>query len=64
MRSCYYITMVENPAISLPCAFTPEGLPVGLQIVGRHRDEWGLLQMAHAFEQAAGIEGRKPPAAG
>jgi amidase len=61
MKSCYYITMVEAPAISLPCGFTAEGLPIGLQIVGRHRDEWGLLQMAHAFEQAANIEMRKPP---
>ena len=51
MKSCYYISIVGNPAISVPCGFTPEGLPVGLQIVGRHRDDWGLLQMAHAFEQ-------------
>ncbi|HEV2202851.1 MAG TPA: amidase [Bryobacteraceae bacterium] len=61
MKSCYYITIVETPAISLPCGFTPEGLPVGLQIVGRHRDEWGLLQMAHAFEQAANVGIGKPP---
>ena len=52
MKSCYYISVVGNPAISVPCGFTPEGLPVGLQIVGRHRDDWGLLQMAHAFETA------------
>jgi len=52
MKSCYYISIVGNPAISVPCGFTPEGLPVGLQIVGRHRDDWGLLQMAHAFEAA------------
>ena len=51
MKSCYYISIVGNPAISVPCGFTPEGLPVGLQIVGRHRDDWGLLQMAHAFER-------------
>jgi amidase len=54
MKSCYFISIVGNPAISVPCAFTPEGLPVGLQIVARHQDDWGLLQMAHAFEQAAG----------
>jgi amidase len=53
MKSCYYISIVGNPAISVPCGFTPEGLPVGLQIVARHRDDWGLLQMAHAFERAA-----------
>jgi amidase len=53
MKSCYYISILGNPAISVPCGFTTgEGLPVGLQIVGRHRDDWGLLQMAHAFERA------------
>ena len=59
MRSCYYISIVGNPAISVPCGFTPEGLPVGLQIVGRHRDDWGLLQMAHAFETSRGAV--RPP---
>ena len=43
---------MANPAMSVPAGFTPAGLPVGIQIVGRHRDEWSLLQMAHAFEQA------------
>ena len=64
MKSCFYITVVETPAISLPCGFTAEGLPIGLQIVGRHRDEWGVLQIAHAFEQAAGVGYRKPPVCG
>jgi amidase len=53
MKSCYYISVVGNPAISVPAGFTPEGLPVGLQIIGRHRDDWGLLQIARAFEQAS-----------
>ena len=53
MRSCYYLTLGGNPSISVPCGFTPDGLPVGLQIVGRYRDEWGVLQLAHAFEQCA-----------
>lgn len=52
MRSCWYVTMMANPAISVPAGFTPSGLPVGLQIVGRHRDDWSVLQLAHAFEQA------------
>jgi amidase len=56
MKSCYYISIVGHPAISVPCGFTPEGLPVGLQIVGRHRDDWGLLQIAHAFEKAAHLD--------
>jgi amidase len=52
MRSCWYVTFMSNPAMSVPAGFTPSGLPVGIQIVGRHRGEWNLLQMAHAFEQA------------
>jgi amidase len=60
MKSCYLISILENPAISVPCGFTPEGLPVGLQIVGRHRDEWSVLQLAHAFEQAAKALHRRP----
>ena len=56
MRSCYFISMTALPAISVPAGFTPEGLPVGLQIVGRHQDDWGVLQIAHAFEQVSGIK--------
>lgn len=53
MSSCYYITVTGLPALSVPCGFTPEGLPVGLQIVGRYRDELGVLQLASAFEHAS-----------
>jgi len=59
-KSCILISALENPAISVPCGFSEEGLPVGLQIVGRHRDDWGVLQMAHAFEQATRAAHRKP----
>jgi amidase len=52
MKSCYYITLTGLPAISVPGGFTPEGLPVGIQIVGRHQDDLGVLQLAYAFEQA------------
>ena len=52
MKSCWYISVTGLPAISVPCGFTDEGLPVGIQIVGRARDDWGVLQMAYAFEQA------------
>jgi amidase len=61
MRSCWYITMMANPAISVPAGFTTTGLPVGLQIVGRHQDEVSLLQLAHAFEQATHHGARQPP---
>ena len=60
MKSCYFISVVGNPAISVPGGFTPEGLPVGIQIVGRHRAEWSVLQLAHAFEQATGVGKRRP----
>jgi len=60
MKSCYYISIVGNPAISVPCGFTPEGLPVGLQIVGRYRGDFALLQMAWRFEQATGVGRRRP----
>jgi amidase len=51
------------PAISVPAGFTPEGLPVGLQIVGRHHDDRGVLEIAHAFEKAGGVGVRVPPLA-
>lgn len=63
MKSCYYITVTNLPALSVPCGFTPEGLPVGVQIVGRHQDEFGVLQLAHAFEQATQFWKRQPPIA-
>jgi amidase len=63
MRSCYFISATGLPAASVPCGFTPEGLPVGLQIVGRPRADFAVLQLAHAFEQATGFWRRKPPVA-
>jgi len=60
MKSCWYISATGNPAASVPAGFTTEGLPVGLQIVGRHRADFSVLQLAHAFEQATGV-GRVRP---
>ncbi len=60
MKSCYFITVTSHPAISVPAGFTPEGLPVGLQIVGRYRDDFGVLQLAHAFERETQVFGRRP----
>ena len=42
--------LTQQPAASVPCGRTREGLPVGLQIVGRHYDDWGVLQAARAYE--------------
>ncbi len=63
MKSCYLITATGHPAISVPCGFTAEGLPVGVQIVGRHRDDFGVLQLAYAFQQATQIWRQAPPIA-
>ncbi len=62
MKSCYYVTITSHPAISVPAGFTddPVPLPVGLQIVGRYRDDFGVLQLAHAFEQATGVAKQRP----
>src|SRR5688572_20066309 len=60
MKSCYYITITSHPALSVPAGFTPEGLPVGLQIVGRYRDDFGILQLAHGFEVETACWKRRP----
>jgi amidase len=52
MESCWCITITGGPAISVPCGTTADGLPVGLQIVGRRGDDLGVLRVAHAFERA------------
>jgi len=60
MKSAYYISVVGNPAISIPCAFSATGLPIGIQIVGRHHREWNVLELGYAFEQATRVAGRHP----
>jgi amidase len=60
MKSCWYISATGNPAASVPGGFTPEGLPVGVQIVGRNKEDFSVLQMAHAFEQATDFGKKRP----
>jgi len=60
MKSCWYISATGNPAASVPAGFTSEGLPVGLQIVGRDKADFAVLQMAHAFEQATEFGNHRP----
>jgi amidase len=62
-RSCSRISVTSHPAISVPAGFTSTGLPVGVQIVGRYRDERSLLRIAGAFEAATEV-GRRRPALG
>ena len=63
MKSCYYVTVTGLPSISVPCGFTADGLPVGIQIVGRHQDDLGVLQLAYAFQQATETWKRRPAVA-
>jgi amidase len=60
MKSCWYISATGNPAASVPAGFTPEGLPVGVQIVGRANEDFGVLQLAYAVEHATGFGKRHP----
>jgi amidase len=60
-RCATRITVTAHPALSLPVGFTPDGLPVGLQLVGRYRDELSLLEWAAAYEDATGWTLRTPP---
>ncbi|MES0039841.1 amidase family protein [Mesorhizobium sp. M0046] len=52
--------MPWNPAASVPCGFTPAGLPVGLQIVGKRFDDLGVLQASAAFEQLQPWADKRP----
>ncbi len=59
-RSCSRITVTAHPAIAVPAGFTPRGLPIGLQLVGRYRGEQALLRLAAAFTGATGLAARTP----
>jgi aspartyl-tRNA(Asn)/glutamyl-tRNA(Gln) amidotransferase subunit A len=49
------------PAISVPCGFTSGGLPIGLQLTGRHFDESTILRAADAYERDTTWSSRTPP---
>ncbi|HQR21272.1 MAG TPA: amidase family protein, partial [Burkholderiaceae bacterium] len=53
MEVTIYATLAGLPAISVPVGFGAEGLPMGLQLIGRPRGDRAVLQLAHAYEQAA-----------
>jgi amidase len=55
----YYITLTTHPANLGAGGLHRDGLPVGIQIVGRYRDDFGLLQFAHAFERVTRIWKRR-----
>jgi len=57
------VNLAGIPAISIPCGFSHENLPIGLQIMGRHFDEGMLLRVAYTFEQNTDYHLKKPPIA-
>ncbi|KHL08253.1 amidase [Mumia flava] len=61
MRSAFFVTVTGCPAMSVPAGFTPDGLPVGLQLVGAAGSEARLLQIAAAYEALSGAGRRRPP---
>lgn len=61
MRSCTAISVTGCPALSVPAAFTDDGLPVGLQIIGPSRADLAVLQMGHEVEAATDVGARRPP---
>jgi len=63
LKTTYWITATFRPALSVPAGFTHDGLPVGIQIVGSWHDDFGVLQLGHAFEQATNFGRRRPPLA-
>ena len=57
-RACF--DMTGMPAVTIPCGFSREGLPIGLQLAGRPLDEATVLHTAHAYEQQAGWFRHRP----
>ncbi|MCP3029999.1 Asp-tRNA(Asn)/Glu-tRNA(Gln) amidotransferase subunit GatA [Halobacillus sp. A1] len=58
------VNLAGVPGISVPCGFSSEGLPIGLQIIGRHFDENSVYRAAHAFEQATDFHKQRPSLGG
>jgi amidase len=63
MRSAYWVSATGCPAVSVPGGFSEGGLPVGLQVVGPHRGDLRVLQVAYAFEQETGFGLQRPAVA-
>jgi aspartyl-tRNA(Asn)/glutamyl-tRNA(Gln) amidotransferase subunit A len=55
------VNLAGLPGLSLPCGFDSEGLPIGMQIIGKHFDETTILRLAFAYEQVTNWRQRKPP---
>ena len=55
------VNLTGHPALSVPCGVTGDGLPVGLQLVGRQFDEGSLLRLGHAYEAVSPFRDCRPP---
>ena len=60
IRITYAITLTSLPVLCLPCGLTPQGLPIGLQLVGQPRGEAALLAAGAAMEEIFDLSGRVP----
>jgi aspartyl-tRNA(Asn)/glutamyl-tRNA(Gln) amidotransferase subunit A len=60
LRFTFLFDMTGQPALSLPCGFSASGLPIGLQLAGRHLDEATILRIGHLYQQATGWHTRCP----
>jgi amidase len=60
MRFSAPFNLSGSPTLSLPCGFTADGLPLGVQLVGRHLEEATLCRVGQAYEQASDWRTRHP----
>lgn len=60
MRSAYFVSVLGHPALAVPAGFSTAGLPIGVQILGGHRQDLTVLQLGHAYEQATPWAARRP----
>jgi amidase len=62
MEVCFFATLIGCPVINVPVGFSRDGLPMGMQIIGRHHADLAVLQLAYAYEQATQWVSKHPPA--
>jgi amidase len=62
MEVCFFASLIGSPVISVPVGFNRDGLPMGMQIIGRNHADLAVLQLAYAYEQATQWVSKRPPA--
>ncbi len=61
LHNTYPFNLCGFPALSVPCGFSPDGLPIGLQIIARPDDEAAVLRLGHAYQEATPWRNVRPP---